>query len=266
MAIETVNIAGMSASRLILGSNPFSGFAHQRPETDDEMRHFFTTARIKQTLREAEQLGINTFIGRADHHIMRCLMEYWDEGGQIQWIAQTCPEIGSISRGLDNGIEGGAAACYVHGGQMDYLLASDQLDEVPAAIDKVRQAGLPVGIAGHNPEVFAWAEENLDVDFYLCSYYNSAHRDARAEHISGMAEWFNPQDRDIMVELIQRLSKPVIHYKVMAAGRNDPREALEFVARRLRPTDAVCIGVYPKDHPTMLEEDLHLLQESLQAI
>jgi hypothetical protein len=35
----------------------------------------------------------------------------------------------------------------------------------------------------------------------------------------------------------------------MAAGRNDPREALAFVARHLRPQDAVCIGFFMRDNP-----------------
>ena len=264
MSLGMINIGHLSISRLIIGGNPFSGFSHQGSKKDMEMRHYYTTRRIKETLRQAEQLGINTFIGRADHHIMRVLLEYWDEGGTIQWVAQTCPEIGSTSRGADNAINGGAKACFIHGGQTDFLFANSKLEELPLAIAQIRDAGMPAGIAGHNPKVFEWVEGNLNLDFYMCSYYNSAHRDEHAEHISGMPEWFKPQDRDIMVKLIQRLSKPVIHYKVLAAGRNDPKAAFEFVARHLRPQDAVCVGIYTKDQPRMLEEDLQLLETSLR--
>jgi len=266
MSVGTVKIGNLAVSRMIVGGNPFSGFSHQTPAKDDEMRHYFTSARIQETLRDAERLGINTHIGRADHHVMRCLLEYWDEGGRIGWIAQTCPEVGTVTRGVDNAIRGGAKGCFLHGGMMDYLFANRQLDEIPAAIAKIRQAGMPAGIAGHNPQVFQWAEGHLDLDFYMCSYYNSAHRDKNAEHISGMAEWFDPTDRQTMAMLIQGLSRPVIHYKVMAAGRNDPKEALEFVARHLRPQDAVCVGVCPKDNPRMLEEDLRLLEEGLSKV
>lgn len=261
MSVGNIEIRGLSVSRLVVGSNPFSGFSHQNPEKDLAMRRFFTTQRIKDTLKQAEGLGINTLIARADHHIMRVLLEYWDEGGSIQWIAQTCPEVGTISRGVQNAIAGGAKACYVHGGVMDFLLANRQLEEVPPAIAMIREGGLPAGIAGHNPAVFQWAEDSLDVDFYMSSYYNPTSRDGNAEHISGMAEWFKAEDRQRMASTIKTLSKPAIHYKVMAAGRNDPQEALSFVARHLRPGDAVCVGIYPKDHPRMLEEDLRLLEE-----
>jgi hypothetical protein len=264
MAIETVKIGGLSVTKVIIGGNPFSGFSHQGAKRDLEMKHYYTVARIKETLRQAEQLGVNTHISRSDHFVMRYLMEHWDEGGKVQWIAQTCPELGTIQRGVENAIAGGAKACFVHGGVTDFLFANNKLEEIPAAIAKIRAAGMPAGIAGHNPKVFEWAEENLDVDFYMCSYYNSAHRDKQAEHVSGMPEWFKAEDRMTMGELIQRLRRPVIHYKVLAAGRNDPAEALEFVARHLRPQDAVCVGVFAKDHPNALEEDIRLLREGLR--
>jgi len=123
----------MDVSRFILGSNPFSGFSHQTPETDLQMKRYFTAQTIKDTLREAESLGINTVIARADQHIRRLLLEYWDEGGVIQWFAQTCPEVGPTETGVQRAIEGGAKACHVHGGVMDHLLAQGKLDEVPRA-------------------------------------------------------------------------------------------------------------------------------------
>ncbi|MFO7976293.1 MAG: hypothetical protein R6V12_16855 [Candidatus Hydrogenedentota bacterium] len=264
MGLGQIYLGDVPVSRMIIGGNPFSGFSHQTEMKDREMCRYFTTQRIKDTLRRAESLGVNTHLGRADHHIIRVLLEYWDEGGSIQWIAQTCPEVGDIPRGIQNGIRGGAKACYVHGGVMDFRFAQNQLDDIPDAIAMIHDAGLPAGIAGHNPEVFEWAEDHLELDFYMCSYYNSANRDKDAEMRSGTAAWFRPEDRERMATLIQELSKPVIHYKVMAAGRNDPKEALAFVAQHLRPQDAVCIGIYPHDKPDMLEEDIALLEESLR--
>ena len=60
------------------------------------MIHYYTTRRIKETFARAEELGVNTHTSRADHHIMRVLLEYWDERGSIQWFAQQCPLLGSI--------------------------------------------------------------------------------------------------------------------------------------------------------------------------
>ncbi len=122
---------------------------------------------------------------------------------------------------------------------------------------------MAAGIAAHDPAVITWAEQNLDVDYYMCSYYNSMRRDERPEHVAGTKEWFWEQDRVRMTELIQTLSRPAIHYKVMAAGRNDPAEAFAGVAKALRPGDAVCVGIYPEHKPDMLAEDVRLLEEAL---
>lgn len=266
MALDIVQFGNLTLSRLILGSNPFSGFSHQGVERDRAMRHYFTTDQIKATFRQAEAFGITTLCARSDHHVMRLLLEYWDEGGTLQWLAQTCPELGTIQRGIQNAINGGAKACYIHGGVMDNLLANNKLDELPECIDTIRNAGLIAGVAGHNPRVFEWAEEHLDVDFYMCCYYNPTSRDTVAEHVHGAAEWFLDEDRQRMVKVIGPLSKPAIHYKVMAAGRNQPEEAFAFAARHLRKNDAVCVGVFPKDNPEMLAEDARILEEQVAAV
>ena len=260
MTLGTVTLGNLAVSRLILGGNPFAGFSHQNPERDHAMRTWYTTERIKQTLREAEEQGITTFLGRTDRHTTRTLLEYRDEGGRIQWLAQTAPELISISRSIDEALYGGAHAVYLHGGQMDRLLALNQLDEVAPAIARIHDAGLPAGIAGHTPAVFAWAELNLDVDFYMCSYYNPSDRTKSAEHAIGTHEQFLSENRDAMVQTIRTLSKPVIHYKVFAAGRNDPKEAFAYLARHLRPHDAACIGVFTKDDPNMIRNDIALFE------
>ncbi|HOX37748.1 MAG TPA: hypothetical protein PL033_07150 [Candidatus Brocadiia bacterium] len=264
MALEKVKLGKLDVTKFILGGNPFSGFSHQTHEANSEMVHYYTAERIKQVFREAERLGVNTHLGRADHHIMRVLLEYWDEGGTLQWIAQTCPEVGSIQRGIQNGIAGGASACFIHGGVMDNLLANNRLGDVPDCIKMIRDAGLPAGVAGHDPRVFEWAEEHLDCDFYMCCYYNPSSRASKADHDPDAKEWFRDEDREVMTRLIAKLSRPAIHYKIMAAGRNRPSEAFAYAAKRMRAGDAVCVGVFPKHRPKELEEDARLVEELMQ--
>lgn len=261
--MEYVRIGKIKVSRFILGSNPFSGFSHQNQKMDEAMKRYYSVARIKATIRQAEALGVNTLIARGDHHIIRMLMEYRDEGSKIQWFCQTCPEVGNHETCIHRAADNGATACSIHGGVMDNLLANNRLNEIPAMLKLIRKKGMLAGVAGHNPGVFAWAEKNLDVDFYMCAYYNSAHRDKRAEHVSGMSEWFGDEDRQIMTRLIRNLSKPVIHYKIMAAGRNDPAEAFACAAACMRRNDAVCVGVFTRDNPRMIRRDIELLERAL---
>jgi hypothetical protein len=126
-------------------------------------------------------------------------------------------------------------------------------------IAKIKNAGLLAGIAGHTPAVFKWAKENLDVDYFMCSYYNPIPRENNASHVHGFDEQFLPEDRDAMVAIIKDLPKPVIHYKVLAAGRTEPSEAFAFVKQHLRVNDAACVGIYPQAKGDMLAEDIALL-------
>ena len=147
---------------------------------------------------------------------------------------------------------------------MDHLFAQGKMDEAIPAVEMIRQAGLLAGIAAHNPEVIKWAEKNLDVDYYMCSYYNSESRDEKEEHDTGAEEVFRDKDRKIMTELIQNLSRPVIHYKIMAAGRNDPLQAIAYAVEYMRPCDAICVGIYRGDSPNVLEEDVKLFLAQLR--
>ncbi len=261
--MDTVQIADLQVSRFILGSNPFSGFSHQGKDRDREMVRHYTTARIKEVLRSAESLGINTIIGRGDHHILRVLLEYWDEGGTLQLIGQTCPELGPPQRTIRKLADAGAVACHIHGGYADHMLANDRMEELHQPAELARELGLAVGLAGHNPETHRWGARNLELDFHMCSYYNPIPRDREAAHRSGLKERYRDEDRRAMTELIHELPRPAIHYKVMAAGRNDPAEALGYVAEALRPGDAVCVGIFTGDNPDMLKEDVELLESAL---
>jgi hypothetical protein len=167
-------------------------------------------------------------------------------------------------RSIEDAVGGGANGCYIHGGFVDFLFANGQLDIIPRALEKIKESGLAAGIAGHNPEIFRWAEKNIDVDFYMCSYYNPVPRDKNAELSKGTHELFRDEDREAMTGTIKSLSKPVIHYKILAAGRNNPSDAFKYATGHMRKTDAVCVGVYTKNNPGMLKEDINLLMENLK--
>ncbi len=86
--MRKVQIGNVQVSGLCIGGNPFSGFSHQNSERNKEMTDYYTPECIKETLRKAENAGINTFFGRTDDHILGIVEDYWNEGGKIQWFAQ----------------------------------------------------------------------------------------------------------------------------------------------------------------------------------
>jgi len=68
-----------------------------------------------------------------------------------------------------------------------------------------------------------------------------------------------------MTRLIGGLSRPVIHYKILAAGRNEPEEAFAYCKSRMRPQDLACVGVFTGDDPGMLETDVRIFETHTDA-
>jgi hypothetical protein len=263
--IATVKLGNLEVTRFIIGGNPFSGFGHQDGKLDEEMVSYYTAERIKQTYHQAEKLGVTTCVARTDKHIVRLMREYWEEGGTIQWIGQTAPELGPAPNGARQAIGNGARAVFVHGGETDHLYHQGKLGDLQAAINMIHEAGLPAGVAGHQTAIFEYAEEHLNCDFYMCSYYNPTSREQTAEHVT-QDERFRAEDREKMTAFIQKLTKPVIHYKILAAGRTKPEDAFAFAARAMRKTDAVCVGIFTKHRRDEIAEDIGYLKEGLKAV
>ncbi|MGD9497734.1 MAG: hypothetical protein AB7Y46_15640 [Armatimonadota bacterium] len=245
-----VALGSLTVSRFIVGGNPFSGNSHLSAGMSDRMRHWWTVARIKDCLREAEGLGVNALVARGDNHIQRLLLEYWDEGGGIQWIAQTAPERASVEANIRQIRGTGAQACYLHGGMADGIFRGGDPEQMREWIALIKELGMVAGMASHNWQYPLRAEEmDLGCDFYMCSFYDLYGRGG---------EVYAEEDRVAMCATIRRLDKPCVAYKILAAGRNEPQEAFAFAFANIKPTDAVCVGLYTEDHPDQLREDVAL--------
>ena len=264
--IPAINLGALEVSRFIIGGNPFSGFSHQSKARSQEMLDWYTDARIVETLFQAEALGLNACLCRGDDHITGVLEQYWKEGGTMRWIAQTDSHAETSGAGARYCVDHGASACYAHGGIVDHDVAQGNYDDIYDFVETLKDARVPAGLAGHMPQDFVWAEEHVDVDFYMVCHYNPSPRQRVPHHDPAATEAYLEEDRQERVATIQMLQKPVIHYKVLAAGRNDPAEAFAYTAGKMRPMDAVCVGIFTKDDPHMLEKDVGLFLGSLRAV
>jgi len=262
---KTVHLGDVPITRFILGGNPFGGYSHQTVERDNEMADWYTMERVKEAYRLAGQAGVTAHIGRADNFIVRALREHWNEGGTLTWIAQQCPGVGTLRHGINNAIHGKAKCCFIHGGEMDHRVHHKETAEVFDAIQMIKDAGMPAGVAGHRTDTIQWAVDNLELDFFMTCYYSPDDRRQHAQRDYNVEEYYGPEHREAMCALIQELPAPAIHYKIMAAGRNDPKEAFAYVADAYRPGDAVCLGVFTKDNANMIQEDVDLLETALRA-
>ncbi|MCD6350728.1 MAG: hypothetical protein J7M26_01305 [Armatimonadetes bacterium] len=250
--MPTVQFGSLTVSRLIIGGNPFSGHSHQTAELSKAMIDYYTTERIKATLREAEALGINAFVGRGDAHIRRVLNEYYNEGGQIQWIAQTAPEMASVEGNIKRIASSGAKACYLHGGMADIMMREGRSEEFRPWLELIKELGMMAGLCSHNAAYpLAYEEQELGAEFYMCCFYDVYTR----------GEVYVPEDREAMAQTIRAVDKPCLAFKIMAAGRNDPREAFEYAFSHIKPGDAVVVGMYTEHQPDQIEQNVRLTIE-----
>jgi len=265
MKLPTVELCGLQVSRLVVGGNPFSGVGHQDPSLDEELKDYYTAERIKEVLFQCEEAGINTAVLRADNHIMRLLREYWNEGGRIQWIAQTAPERASVAHNIRQAHGAGASAIYIHGGVADTLQEQGRLAELSEPLALIHRLGLPAGLAGHHPETHLDAQAmGLELDFHMVCFYNITGRRGQIDVADSDAH-YRPEDRQRAAKLLAQLHRPCGAYKVLAAGRNDPREAIPFAARHLKPTDFIAVGFFPKHRPNEVRDDVEILCEALAS-
>ena len=265
--MRTVPIGRAQVSRVCIGGNPFSGFSHQGKARNEERKAYYTPQRIHDALREAEANGINTFLGRTDDHIFGILRDYRAAGGTIQWFAQVGvegdAEDGTWRKWLKGAIELGAAGAYIHGGVVDYWHANGLFDLFEEALGIMREGGVAAGFAGHRPQAHEWIRDHLDTDFQMCSYYNPTDRTRHAQHISVGEKW-HEADRAAMLKVIETIDRPVVHYKVFGGGNRPVEEAMRVMGRAMRPGDITCLGVFLKEDPDMIAQDVALFEDHVE--
>lgn len=253
--LPKIRLGTLEVSRLIAGSNPISGFSHASAERSRQMLEYFTVDCIKAHLHACEAHGITALVARADRFVMRVLAEYWREGGRIEWITQTAPEMRDPLANIRQAKQAGASAIFVHGGEVDQLFKDGKEEEIRARLELIRSLGLPAGVAAHEPQNHLELQQRgFPIDFHLVCMYNLT--GYRGKATVEPEEVFDHADRAIALTALRQLEKPCIAYKVLGAGRLTPEQGLADVREALRPTDGVLVGMYPPDHPDIVGDNV----------
>jgi len=257
--LPTVDFCGLEVTRLLLGANPFGGFSHQSRGRDDEMRSYYTPERILETWERAAAAGINTMVtNNGTPNVMEALRRYFDQGGPLQWIAQVSPVYNqgqTMLEALDEAAALGASAIYTHGRRTEAMYHDRDAKQLTEWMGRIRSHGIPAGVAAHGAEVHDWVDSLGVADFHAVCFFRcgSLH--------DGQGLKFKLRDMDAAVDCIQRIRKPCIAYKIMAAGRVDPHMAFEYAFESIKPTDVVNVGMYRGDKDDMVEENVTLIRK-----
>ncbi len=224
-------IGKLEVSRLICGGNLFSGFAHSGDllYVSGLLKHYFSEDKILETLQLCEESGINTAILRTDEHIIGALKRYRQErGGKIQWIAQTYPTVANPRDNIKIAIDNGAVGAFMMGANAETIVKSGKGDLLGELVAFIKQNGLAAGIGSHAMEIPILSEqENFAPDFYFKTHNNVG---------------YQSQDPRDIAALMKTIHKPWIAFKVLGAGRIEPRDG--FTRAFKNGADFINVGMY----------------------
>jgi hypothetical protein len=232
----------LKVTRLIVGGNLTSGFAHSRDliYVSGLLRQYFTEAKVFETWELCEQCGINTAILRLDEHVIGLITKYWNErGGKLQWIAQvkiTPDDLSQIKQAVDHG----AVGVYIHGGNCDSFVDGGQVDLLAKAVQLIKKQGVLAGIAGHKVEVpIACEKAGISPDFYMKTLHSLRYWSANRQPENDNVWCLTPEKT---IDFMKTVNRPWIAYKVMAAGAITPKDGFRYAYEN--GADFLCAGMF----------------------
>jgi hypothetical protein len=235
-------LGNLNVTRLIVGGNLTSGFAHSRDliYVSGLLRQYFSDEKVFETWELCEECGINTAILRLDDHVIGLVTKYWNErGGKLQWIAQVQIKPNDFTD-LKRAVDHGAVGAFIHGGVSESFLAEGRVEALAQAVQFAKDQGVVAGIGGHQVEVpIACEKAGVNPDFYMKTFHKHSYwsADRRPEHDN---IWSRTPEKT--AEFMQTVTKPWIAYKVMAAGAIHPREGFRYAYEN--GADFICAGMF----------------------
>ena len=250
--VPKMNFFGTQVSRLVLGVNPFYGFAHYNGNLANSMREWYTPDRVCAVMHQCTRFGINAFnyvhIDRGPDDWAR----FQAEGGKMHLIIQVTSKADAES--LVKTLK--PLALQRQGEVVDDAWQNGQMATVKEWCKKARDLGVLVGVGTHIPEVIAKIEEeNWDVDFYSGCVYNRRRTPEEQRKVLGgeliemPSELYLQSDPARMYHVMRQTKKPCFAFKILAAGRlagGGIERAFRTAFESIKPTDGVYVGMFPK--------------------
>jgi hypothetical protein len=250
--LPKIRLGSLEVSRLILGSNPFFGYAHHGELGRKMIEYYKDDQRIMDVLAQAAELGITTVTAPPMPRWIKVFNKYLDGGGKLRiWIAQPHGEPEQMTKEITTAVRGGAKAAFIQGCRVEQQFRAGKMEVLRGWVEHIKSYDIPAGMAAHQADIHPLAEKaNFPTDFYYQCFYR------------GDIERYVPEDRDLAVATIRQIThKPVVAYKILAASRLPAKEGFQFAFRHLAAKDGACVGIYPPMKAGMLAEDVGLAKK-----
>ncbi|MBQ7113780.1 MAG: hypothetical protein IJO10_06030 [Clostridia bacterium] len=254
-------VAGVSLSRMIIGTNWMLGWSHRSPAQDHQIKRKFSDGeKAFPMLKIFADRGVDTIMGPLQQErVMQEAVRYFQEKTGKGLILIDTPIINvddnqqarrEARATIRRSKECGATFCLVHHSSAEQLVNKNKhiIDRLPDYLDMIRQEGMIPGLSAHMPELITYSDENeYDVQTYIQIY--------------NCMGFLMQIEVETINQIIHNAKKPVMTIKPMAAGRVSPFVGLNFVWNTIRPQDMVTVGCFD---PEEAEEDIEISLAALE--
>lgn len=254
--LPTIRLGDHQVTRLIVGSNPISGYSYLGPILDRHMRDYFTPERIVEFLWVCEREGINTHQFSRPEEMGDVFRRLRERGSKMKYICLHAggPQRNSVEKVVK---DTKPIAIAHHGGVTDRLFREGKSGEVEDFVKRVKDAGVLAGVSAHNPDcIKKIADEGWQVDFFMTCFYYLTRTQEELEKMPSVVTVqvgypFFASDPMTMTKVVKQVDQPCLGFKILAAGRMCNRDkkveaAFKFAFENLKPTDGVIVGMYPR--------------------
>jgi hypothetical protein len=256
LPLPTLRLGKHRITRLVVGSNPISGYSYLGPIMDQHMREYFTPERITGFLWQCEQEGITVHQCSKVEPMEPIVRSLRARGSRMQFI---CLHAGGPERLAPKEVVKRIhpIAIVHHGGVTDRLFREGKSDQVRDFVKRVRDAGVLAGVSAHNPDcIKRIADEDWPVDLFMtCFYYLTRTPEEKKEMPPIVTEQigypFYCSDPVTMTEVVRQVKQPCLGFKILAGGRKCTKSktveaAFQFAFDHIKPSDGVIVGLYPR--------------------
>jgi len=253
-------IGKVSMSRLLVGGNLIGGWAHSRDlmYASKLFQSYNTEAKVFETLELCQACGVDTI--QLDPLCWPVVSKY-NQSRSTKMQTMVCipfsDDKAKTAEAVKRQVDMGATFIYSHGGVTDsFMMNGGKIEAIAQMVELIKAQGLPAGVGGHSLNMpVACEKHHVNADFYVKTfhmdrYWSATPKESRKEYDWMRASSDHDQNHDSMwcnnpdetAAFMEKVEKPWVAFKVMAAGAINPNMAFPFAYRN--GADFVIAGMF----------------------
>jgi len=240
-------VAGVSLSRMLIGTNWMLGWSHQTTSADAMITNKFNSSKkFFPVLSAFLDYDIDCIMGVVGGMpILQDAMAYAEEKTGKKFIKIDTPIINvhdsaearrEAEAVIKKSAAAGATFCLPHHSSVEQLVDKGKgvINRIDDYTKMIRDAGMIPGLSAHMPELIVYSDANgYDVETYV--------------QLFNCMGFLMQVEVEQVAQIIHNAKKPVITIKSMAAGRVTPYIGLTFNWNVLREKDMITVGCFSAD-------------------